>query len=296
MSTVEQQTSAYYGATAGAIIGDSFYVIGGSGATPPRMDSLHVIPLAAGKTRRVGPAVPTPRNNVVAVAVGDRMYTLAGILSGNGDSNRDGPCDVVEAFDTCDHTWHSCAPLPAVRVKPGVAAVGQVIYALGGREDALDASTIFAYDTVADRWSQVGRLPYAARHGAACALNGKIYYSGGFTAGPDRGKFQRAMSVFDPDSGSVSLLADLPAPRTAHAMIAAGDAIFVIGGVDESKTPTADVFRYDIDHDIWNACEPLSSPRAVFACGVLGDEMRVAGGWRRMGKDANDSDQRYSLG
>lgn len=288
MSAYETTRCEYYGAATGAIVDNCFHVLSGSGKTDG-IEIQHILPLKPSGKRRLGVAVPTPRVNIVAAAVGETIYTVAGALN-SGDAS--GPCTVVEALDTRNDRWHTCASLPAQRVKPGLAAIGHTLYALGGREDDADAATIFAYDTRRDVWNESGELPYGARHGAACAADGIVYYGGGFTAQPSR-TFQRAFVMFDPQVGDVKPLADMPEPRTAHALVASGGAVYALGGVDTDKRPTATVFRYDIVSDEWSACRKLASARAVFACDISGSKISLAGGWKQMGRESNSTDEDY---
>lgn len=291
MLKLKEEGRRYFGATAGAIVGDCFYIFTAD-HEEGSMNSLHILPITGDETRRIGPPIPTPRANIVATSVGQRIYAIAGILT-----SADGapPSSTVEVFDTVKHQWQSCAPLPAPRVKPGLTAVGSVVYVLGGRENDLDASTIFAYEPESDRWAEVGRLPYGARHGAACTSQGLVYYGGGFTAGPAK-VFHNEFMRFDPISGQITPLANMPAPRTAHELIASDDGgIYLVGGVDPQKAPTRTVFRYEIADDQWHECRPLGSARAVFACDMFESVIHVAGGWKRMGKEANSTEERYPI-
>ncbi len=284
----------HHGATTGAVVGDSFYVIGGSRGPGEPLDTVHLVPLAGNSTRAILDPIPTPRGNLVAAAVGQHIYAVAGLLASPQSSDPiSGPSAVVEMFDTESGKWSACSPLPAQRVKPGLAAVGDTLYALGGREADLDANTIFAYDTRKDAWTEVGKLPYAARHGAACTADGVIYYCGGWTAGQDGGGCQNVLIAFDPRSGEVRQLADMLAPRAAHSMVECQGALYVLGGVDEQKMPTSTVYRYNIDANVWEECAPLDSVRAVFACGVSGNKLILAGGWKRMGKEINPTEEWY---
>ncbi|WP_233148519.1 Kelch repeat-containing protein [Rhodopirellula sp. MGV] len=297
----EAPTLEHHGGVAGAIVGNQFYVIGGMLNPFEHLDTALAISLNTESEPQSLAPLPTPRANVVAVANGTKIYTVAGGISPQSESGLpEGPSSVVEILDTTTGEWHKGADLPAQRVKPGIAAVGDTVYALGGREDKVDANTIFAYDTANDSWSLVGTLPYGARHGAACSHRGQIYYTGGWTAGPDKGTFQRGLIEFDPATNRSRPLADLPEPRTAHAMVAHDGSLYVFGGVDAQKQPTSTVFRYDIASDRWETCEPLDSVRAVFACAVHapeGDDAQVilAGGWTQMHRQANTTQEFYRL-
>ncbi|MCC9601304.1 hypothetical protein LOC67_12175 [Stieleria sp. JC731] len=298
--STDQANVQYQGGVAGAVVDDTFYVVGGMLNPFDHLDSAYGIPTNGDRSPRSLAPLPTPRANVVAVASEGKLFTVAGGISDKSNSGRpEGPSTVVEAFDVATGAWKSCQDLPARRVKPGVAIVGQTLYVLGGREDKVDANTIFAYDIASDEWALVGTLPYAARHGAACSFDGLIYYSGGWSAGPDGGTFQNALIEFDPQSNRCRDLSPMPEPRTAHAIVAHAGSLYVLGGIDTKKTPTSTVFRYHIAEDRWSACDSLQSNRAVFACGVRqsahAPAVLLAGGWQKMHRQANDTLETYLL-
>lgn len=292
MTTLGAPQIDYPGATTGTIVGEYFYIIGGNDGATGHLDAVRIVPISGNGVPELGSPIPTPRGNLVVAAVNDHIYAVAGLLP-LAEEKHDFPCAVVEVFNTSTGRWQSCAPLPAQRVKPGLTAVGNTLYALGGREDQIDADTIFAYDTFEERWDEVGRLPYGARHGSACTADGLVYYSGGFTGLSKT--FHQKLVVFDPKTGEVKQRAEMPAPRTAHAFVACKGSLYVLGGVDTEKKPTATVFKYDIAADQWSESRPLASDRAMFACGVAGNEIIVAGGWKRLHKEANSSVERYPV-
>ncbi|QDV49854.1 Kelch repeat-containing protein [Gimesia fumaroli] len=82
--------------------------------------------------------------------------------------------------------------------------VGEEYYVIGGNNSPFE------------HFGTVHMVPYGARHGAACSLDGVIYYCGGWTAGPNKGTFQKSLIAFEPQSGKVQKLADMPASRTAR--------------------------------------------------------------------------------
>lgn len=295
MTTLESKQLKFPGATTGTIVGDSLYVIGGSDDPYGHLDWVKIVSVADFDDAQDGTPVPTPRGNLAVESVEDKIFAVAGLLaSGNENGQQNTPCAVVEVLDTATGSWSQCAPLPAQRVKPGLTSIGTTLYALGGREDEIDANTIFAYSMLKKSWEEVGRLPYGARHGSACSADGVVYYSGGFTGLSKT--FHDELIAFHPWNGEVKQLASLPVPRTAHSLVAVGKQLYVLGGVDMEKKPTSTVFCYDIESNHWTECKPLSSERAMFACGVSGTDILVAGGWTRLHKEANSSAERYSVG
>src|SRR5689334_25179852 len=91
--------------------------------------------------------MPTPRTEVAAAALGEKIYVLGGFGKGG---------DLVEEYDTAANRWRRRAPLPRLLHHIGAAAVGGKIYVIGGYSSGASMDTVYEYDTAADRW-QIGR-------------------------------------------------------------------------------------------------------------------------------------------
>jgi hypothetical protein len=294
MEMTKKIASEHFGATAGAIVGGYFYILGGSQEAYEPASTFQRVSLIDAASELLAP-MPTPRGNVTAIALEHLIFAVAGLLPFQNEQTKgSNPCTVVELFDTQTGEWRACSPLPRQRVKPGLAAANGKLYAISGREDESDASTIFAYEPKNDSWSLVrDELPFAARHGAACALDGVIYYCGGHSCHAGGGKFQDAAISFNPVTNEIETLAPMPSTRAAHAVVAHGGAVYALGGVDSAKKATSTVFRYDIAQDRWHECRPLSSERAIFACDTNEETIYLAGGWKQMRRECNTSAEHY---
>ncbi len=100
--------------------------------------------------------MPTPRTEVVAVPVGEKIYAIGGFdRTGRGTN-------VVEVFDTKNNSWNSVSSMPERLHHVGAAAYNEEIYAVGGYKNGWNPSdSLFIYDTVADTWGVGPSVPTA---------------------------------------------------------------------------------------------------------------------------------------
>jgi hypothetical protein len=110
--------------------------------------------------------MPTPREHLNAVVVGDRVH----VIGGRGAA---GSTAAHERYDPATDTWTTLAPLPTARSAAAAAALGGRIWVAGGEVPRLFAVNE-VYDVASDRWC--GDTPMAIpRHGiAAVALGDRI--------------------------------------------------------------------------------------------------------------------------
>ena len=283
------------GSVTGTIIEGRFYIIGGSRNSYEHLGSTLQYSLHNQEPPVRLADTPTPRGNMTSASFGNDIFVVAGLrATKSGDKWENHPSCNVECLNVKSRVWKQCAPLPEVRVKPGLAFVNGTLYALSGRVDEVDASTIFAYDPTADNWKLIfDGLPFASRHGAACSVGETIYFCGGHSCHPGGGHFQASMISYSTRTAEVRSHAPLPEPRAAHSLLAVGNHLYALGGLDSSKNSVTSVFRYDLQIERWETCQPLNSPRSVFAAAVYGEAIYLAGGWKRMGKESNPSLERY---
>src|SRR5262249_34189254 len=84
----------------------------------------------------------------------DRLAVIDGTLWAVGGISEQGISAVVERWDATTDTWSVRAPLPRPLHHVGAAAVGGILYAIGGLDDAFEGvDTMFAYDPAADAWT-----------------------------------------------------------------------------------------------------------------------------------------------
>jgi hypothetical protein len=179
--------------------------------------------------------------------------------------------------------WSTAAPMPLARSELNGAVLDDLLYAAGGIAQ-LGASPAFqVYDPDADSWRRLANLPEPRHHFGLAALDGRIYLSGGYRALPFSADSARAeVWAYDVARDRWFTRAALPSPRAAHAMVALGGRLYVVGGVGaEPET----VFTYDPAADAWSRlASPLPTLREHLTAVALDDRLYVVGGrWRGRG-------------
>ncbi len=189
----------------------------------------------------------------------------------------------VEAYDPAGDVWTTKASMPTPRARLGVVAVGNIIYAIGGRSAAGLSPAVEAYDPTTDAWAAKAPMP-TPREGLAVAVgNGKIYAIGGRG---DGGAVLNVVEEYNPGTNTWATKMPCPTPRygIAAATLApfGSDLIYVPGGLDGSWGGLSAAFEiYDVSLNTWStpAPSPAFTLRGDFAAASDGSYVWAAGGW-----------------
>lgn len=182
-------------------------------------------------------SLPTPRGAGWAVALNGKIYVIGGVQADIRDEptaplSPGSPQRVlgtVEEYDPATNQWNARASMPTPRNHLFAAAVGNKIYAIGGRIGsaqitvAEDTNVVEEYDPARDQWIGKGRAPIRRSGMAGAVANGRIYVAGGEYQDWEGAKAFWAVQSYDPASG---LWDTLPRMQLAHHGFAAG----IIGG------------------------------------------------------------------
>lgn len=171
--------------------------------------------------------------------------------------------------------WSSRAPMPTSRGRLAAAAVGGLIYAIGGDADGGITAVVEAFDPAQNVWQIRAAKPTAVSNIGAVAVDGLIYVPGGML---EDGRVTAVMEVYDPTEDTWSPRASLPTPLCAYAVAAVEGRIYVFGGWDGERYLDS-VFIYDVRKDVWESGTPMSMARGFSAAGVIGDRIYVVGGF-----------------
>ena len=125
----------------------------------------------------------------------------------------------------------SRAPGPAPREHLAAAALGGVVYAVGGRQAGYDTNvaTLEAYDPRTARWRRLPPIPSARGGTGAAALAGRIVSVGG----EEPPGAIAAVYAFDVRARRWSRLPDLPTPRHGLGVVALGGKVWALAGGPE---------------------------------------------------------------
>lgn len=223
--------------------------------------SVEEFDFSVGEWRHVAP-MSTPRIWLSAATIGSRTYAVGGY---DGSSYLDlveafipGPQDAAPSSVAAQGRWERCASLSSGRSTCGVAAVGSVLYCVGGFSSPNYLSIAEAYDPAADRWWGVAPLSSPRRDLGACALQSRqtLVVAGGY----DGTSYLNKVEALDPRTNGWRSLAPLRTPRQLIGLTSMGDEIFAVGGFDGRETCRA-VEVYDARADRWLDAAPMSAPR-----------------------------------
>ena len=120
-------------------------------------------------------------------------------------------------------------------------------------------------------------------------IDGKLYVFGGFT--PPGLTASSRCDYFDPDDGTWTRFADLPAPVTHAAVASAGSQVWLVGGFtgDHPGPATNTVWLYDAADDSWSRQPPLPALRAAGGAAIVGRTLHFLGGSQAdRGTDSGD--------
>jgi DNA-binding CsgD family transcriptional regulator len=246
-----------------ATLGDSMYVIGGAGSEG--VSGAVQVYHPETDLWEPGPAKPTPAANIGAAAVGGLIYVPGGLE----ESGR--TLDVLEILDPATGLWRAGASLPVPLCSYAIAASASGLFLFGGWDGTSYTDAVYYYDVAEDDWRQIATLSSPRGFAAAAESGDRIYLVGGYD-----GEHELATcESFDPAEALRGgdpwrTLAPMPAGRAGHAVTAALQHLYVLGGGWQS--PITGNERYDIANDAWGA---VPSP--------------ITGEWRTLGAATVDT-------
>ena len=160
------------------------------------------------------------RRSYIAAAQVDRyIYAAGGMV---GETGR--PLATFARYDTSGDRWETLRPLPVATRAAAAAAVGGVVYVMGGTTPEGNTRAVWAWDGAA--WRARAPMPAARFNHAAVALDGRIWVLGGYEGGGEHAE----VFVYDPQADLWRRSAPLPRPTHAFGAVAFGRELWVIGG------------------------------------------------------------------
>ena len=250
---------------------------------------------AQGRWVKLAP-FPEPAEEVLGVAVGGKLYVMAGLAPGYK------PMGLVYEYDPATDQWTKKKPmaLPAHHVsllehRGKIYAIGGFVLPPAGPPLWVPTDNAWEYDPAADTWKALAPMPTKRAAAVAAVVGDKIYVIGGATSAPgakEPGIFGSrphrtigTVEEYDPATNSWRERSPMPTPRNHMAIGAVNGKIYVIGGrvggafITGSSNNIDLVEEYDPAADSWGAPRArMPTPRSAVAYGVHGGRVYVAGG------------------
>jgi hypothetical protein len=217
----------------------------------------------------------TPSFYTRAVAWDNKVYFAGGITNLTNASNK------VEIIDLATGVKET-KTLPVARGAIACVAHAGKIYFAGGFKFLNASSTqaysvVDIYDVATDTWTS-RNLSVARAVGGAAALDGKIYFAGGYASVFGQSVPSNVVDIYDPanDTWSVGHLSEA---KGFFQAAVAGNKLYCAGGLLNEYTASATKYIdiYDAASGLWSK-DSLSVARGAASALVVGDYFVVAGG------------------
>lgn len=241
----------------GARNGSSAFLFGGGQATSVAtveafpLSHATIAPGAGAQTMaRVVGALPGPRSDDVAVAMGGTDYVVGGY---NGTVGAPGVLATTNG-----RTFRTIATLPVPVRYPAVAAFEGRVYVFGGEavtgpQAGQPVADVQIVDPARHTARIAGHLSRPLEGAAAAVLGGRIYLAGGDSR-PAPGAAAATTTVtvstvwrFDPQRATTTVVAQLPVPVSNAGLAVTGTTAWLVGG-ETNGTVRSDIQRLTLVH------------------------------------------------
>lgn len=261
-----------YGATS-VVLNGYIYVLGGARNTNLILNTVERYDPGSGNWDDA--AVPNfvqPRLDAAAIVYNGKIY-----LTG-GRNNQGSIIDDVEVYDPGTNSWSSIEAMDRERRGHSAVILNGAICVMGGFREGNDyVDEIEWYDASSGEWERADTDIVSPRSNMfAAAVNNRFYMFGGIAIVPIGTAYDATVQ-----SGwafNWGTLPALPLARGNGATAAAGNLIFIIGGITNSgSTDRFDI--YDTQAGQFLSATPFPAARAGMSAVTLGDSIFVIGGY-----------------
>ncbi|XP_007540355.1 kelch-like protein 36 isoform X1 [Poecilia formosa] len=226
--------------------------------------------------------LPAPRSHHCLAVLGGFIYAAGG--SASRDNGGDAACNRLHRYDPRLEQWTEGAPMKQRRVDFYLAAVGESLIAVGGRNASGALASVEFYRPAEDRWAYGPPLPRPTYGHAGAVHQGAIYISGGhdFQIGPYR-RDVLSLDLARPGEAWRNR-PPMSVARGWHRMASLRHLVYAIGGSDD-HADTAERFDileaefFDPRSDQWTRAAPLLRPGSEAGLAVWASRIYVLGGY-----------------
>ena len=228
-------------------------------------------------------AMSSRRSYIAAAQVGSEIYVAGGMV---GETGR--PLATFQRYDTRLDRWETLSPLPVPTRAAAAAAVGGVVYVIGGTTPVGNTTAVWAWD--GSGWRAKAPIPEPRFNHAAVAVGDRIWVLGGFEGGEEHDD----VFVYDTQADLWRRSRSLPRPNHAFGAVALGGAIWVIGG-RRGEDVLREVWILDTDGaGEWRRGPAM--PKSMELLGAAVVEDRIHAVWEGVYQIYDISDERWRRG
>ena len=265
-----------------AVVNGKIYAIGGLNGDLPLNVNEQFDPVLNKWTTKA--PMPTPRSGFAIAMYNNKIYVIGGSVGNAYVGNN-------EVYDPSTNSWETKTSMPTPRSEFSASVVNDKIYLIGGKRYSSinpyfnETAVNQVYDPENDTWTTVAALPEPVYGYASAVIDGKIHIIGG-SKNPSSGDttvFDNAHQVFDPQTGTWNLAANIPTPTTNGGAIAtqnlmAPSSLYDIGGFF-SNTYSGETQIYNPNNNSWTTGIPMPTHRAYLSVAIINDLIYAIGGF-----------------
>ncbi|PID72446.1 MAG: hypothetical protein CSB34_02205 [Desulfobulbus propionicus] len=195
------------------------------------------------------------RAHLTSAVSNDKVYLIGGYHVGTQSV-----LDLVTVFEPAEvlknSSFTKIKPYPTPICFAQAASVDGVIYVSGGLDgDDVPTDNVYSFNPSENEWKLEAKLSQARFAHGTVALNGKVYIFGGLESWEDGEVFTASGQIYDPATGSLSEMADMPVAMGRFGATSDDRFIYVVGGTSNDfwYTPIDAVLRYDTVTNTWSS-------------------------------------------
>ncbi len=207
------------------------------------------------------------------------LFFAFSIMHGTLHSQETDPCHFDYGY------WSTLQAMPGTRSAMSGEMLAGRIYVIGGLSGKDDPAEfreeVWSYDPGSDRWdTTLAPLPvprsFFGDH--TCVLGNKLYVIGGTAADGKEPVYSARVDVYDPETDSWHMCADLPVALGGIGVCAIMGQIFVCGGINQDQQSLKTLYRYDPGTDLWHREPDMLTPRYRHAAVTVDGKLYAIGG------------------
>ena len=222
------------------------------------------------------------------------LYVAGGQVTLN--SNGKESIGTVHRYDPRFNTWLQMCPMQQRRAFFHLAALGDSLYAIGGKNEQGALSSAEVYSTAENKWKYLKGLPEKIYALAGCSIKNKLFVSGGFSSH----KFSRKLYLYGQEGDDWIPRCPMNTARGFHMMCSVRDMIYVMGGnhlnTYGDRVDVMSVEKYNPLNDHWITVSPMLTGLSMAGSAVTeNNKIFIVGGYNGLSRQREKDIHCYNV-